>query len=936
MKRVAALLVLAAICDGSLAQAQTAPTSVTDCDRRARHEPALLESYRCYWLMARQNRAQEGASRLAAMLDADPRNHRARLYLARIEGDRGNDAAESLFRDALLGFRATGDPEGQTFTHLAFGLFLARRGRGAEADAQVAGASTVAEASGVPVLTAWAKSEAGWQAYRKGDYALGWRLFKEVEAQVFPDGPLALRASCLSGLGAMTWAMGRISESVEYQRLAADLNHQDGDFYDEARARGNLTLLAFRLAMDGEMEQEEVVTRARQALDAAIAGANPGTEARAHLYLGDLTSGPEARSHYRASVAISRRVKEVSGISLGLRGLAMNLVEAEPRDPEMAYAYAEEALQLARGSGDFFLAALASAAVAHMRWITGPREQAIADSLSALSAIEAIRDLQQDGLARARVFGGWTFAYERLAGHLLERMAGDPPLADLELAFAVTERMRARVLLDELDAAQASGIPTGPFVDQRNAILASIAQAQRALINPALPDSARSRTLSELERLELEEERFRVEIARTNPAFGVVRNPTLSTLNDLAHVLESDEAVVAFHVSARMNLDNRRTDDGSWVWVLTRAATRVYPIPDLNRLKPALALFLGLLQRRDGSDLPAARRLYQDLLGTALGELPPGIRRLVIVPDDVLNQLPFHALQSPEDREPLAARFQIFLVPSTTLWLRWKQDRVMPAEVPALALADPSLSPEGARMGAERQWALATGVPWTQLPFARKEAEFLVRHLGQDSRLFVGDEATEHRLKQTDLRRYAVLHLAAHAAIDDEHPDRSAVLLAAGSNREDGLLQPREIVALDLKSRLVVLSACRSASGAVLGGEGVMGLARAFFQAGARTVVASLWPLRDAEAADLFESFYRHLNEGHTVAAALAAAQRDRLRRGVPAAAWAGLVVLGDGDLVPIPRAASGGGVRGVTGAFGVSLLVVALVVIARRKLARS
>jgi hypothetical protein len=84
-----------------------------------------------------------------------------------------------------------------------------------------------------------------------------------------------------------------------------------------------------------------------------------------------------------------------------------------------------------------------------------------------------------------------------------------------------------------------------------------------------------------------------------------------------------------------------------------------------------------------------------------------------------------------------------------------------------------------------------------------------------------------------------------------------------------------------------------------------MGLARAFFQAGAHAVVASLWPLRDDEAEALFSSFYRHLGRGESLAAALRAAQIERIRAGAPAAAWAGLVVLGDGELVPArPRPA--------------------------------
>ena len=80
-----------------------------------------------------------------------------------------------------------------------------------------------------------------------------------------------------------------------------------------------------------------------------------------------------------------------------------------------------------------------------------------------------------------------------------------------------------------------------------------------------------------------------------------------------------------------------------------------------------------------------------------------------------------------------------------------------------------------------------------------------------------------------------------------------------------------------------------------------MSLARAFFQAGAHTVVASLWRLRDDEAADFFDRFYRHLGKGAGVAAALQDAQRELIAKGAPAAAWAGLVVLGDGDLVPLP-----------------------------------
>jgi hypothetical protein len=117
---------------------------------------------------------------------------------------------------------------------------------------------------------------------------------------------------------------------------------------------------------------------------------------------------------------------------------------------------------------------------------------------------------------------------------------------------------------------------------------------------------------------------------------------------------------------------------------------------------------------------------------------------------------------------------------------------------------------------------------------------------------------------------------------DESHPERSAILLASGDGREDGLLQAREIEALDLDGRMVVLSACQTAAGAVQSGEGVLSLARAFFEAGAHAVVGSRWPLRDADAAMLFDAFYRHLGEGASLAGGPQAHAGRSPRRGTP------------------------------------------------------
>ncbi len=182
------------------------------------------------------------------------------------------------------------------------------------------------------------------------------------------------------------------------------------------------------------------------------------------------------------------------------------------------------------------------------------------------------------------------------------------------------------------------------------------------------------------------------------------------------------------------------------------------------------------------------------------------------------------------------------------------------------------------------------------LPSARREAKELSSRFGAGTFL-TGSEARESRLKGADLSSFSVLHFATHILIDSEQPKRSGILLAGDDGDEDGWLRIDEVSNLDLSGPLIILSGCRSAAGSIVDGEGVMGLAHAFFLAGARTVIGSLWPLRDDEVAEMIEQISRGIAGGLSVAEALAQAQRHAMAEGMAADGWAGLVVLGDGDL---------------------------------------
>jgi CHAT domain-containing protein len=169
---------------------------------------------------------------------------------------------------------------------------------------------------------------------------------------------------------------------------------------------------------------------------------------------------------------------------------------------------------------------------------------------------------------------------------------------------------------------------------------------------------------------------------------------------------------------------------------------------------------------------------------------------------------------------------------------------------------------------------------------------------GWESRSLTGEDATEVVLKRLDLARFDVLHFALHSAMDREFPDRSGLVLTAhGGDREDDLLQAREILDLKLNASLVTLSSCDGATGVQEGIAGTNSLVQAFLMAGARSVVASAWQADDAFTAALMRRFYAGMHAGQTKAEALTAAQRAVLKEWGPQAApvlWAGFRLVGD------------------------------------------
>jgi CHAT domain-containing protein len=906
------------------------------CAELVRDRPEELDSYMCYWFVARGGDPAGAGRALESLLAIDPANHRARLYLAAVEADRGRPRAEALYREAADGFAAWTEPTGEVYARISLFHLLQRAERDEEAGEELRRAADIAATAGDPLLEARVQISQASAATRRGAHGEAIRLLRQAERVVFPDGPVDLRARVLFRMGYAYWAQGLMEQAVAAYTRQADLMEEAGDPYAEATARINIAVLYVRLLDRGRVQLDDVLERLETAAEMASRVGNRSAEARARLQLGRFDRSERGLAELERALALYRGIGNRRGAREVTRQLAYALWEMKPERRAESRLLLDEAIEGARSIGDLDELARGLIGKAGILHADGEREGWIDAYYRALEAIEKIRDLQPDGTVGARIFAQWAFAYSRFSGSLLDGLPTSPdPEGDLELALQITERMRARVRIDELDGAGANQVAAaGPESRRRAEILDQIAEIQNRLADTALADGERAAALDELGRLEMEEGVLRDAVARADPEFASLRSPTIPTLARIQERLASDQAILSFQLSrGRATRGSGIYGGGSWVLAITGSDARAFALPDDAELREKVGVFLGLVRRRDGSDHDAAAWLYEDLLAEALRATGPSVRRLIVIPDDSLDRLPFAALRPGGGEDPLGATLEITQAPSVTMWLLWQTgDEERSSFVPGpsvLALADPDIEGPG------EADLVRTAAPWVEglqlgsLPRARSEARSLVRAMGHDSQMLSGSAASERFLKRTDLAPYRILHFAAHAVVDYEHPDRSAVVLARGDDQEDGFLQIREIVDLDLDGRVVILSACRSASGALIRGEGTLGLARGFFRAGARAVIGNLWPLRDDDAEKLVSELSRSLGRGHSLARALAEARSSRIEAGVPTDAWAGLILIGDGEFVPHPEGRSRLEALAVPGllAFGTALLLLVAVV---------
>ena len=413
----------------------------------------------------------------------------------------------------------------------------------------------------------------------------------------------------------------------------------------------------------------------------------------------------------------------------------------------------------------------------------------------------------------------------------------------------------------------------------------------RTLLSKNLSSGQQKNLQQTLERLELEQATVRRRMSIYNAIRSSSEGSEKWSVERVQRLLPANAALLDYNMG-----------DVPAVFVLTRERFEVVRLPRPDQLRERISILFDLVSKDSGEpfgsfEVSGAHDLFADVIQPALRVVPGTTSHLIISPSGLLELLPFEALPMSPQGKFLIEQYSISYLPSASMLETLREHPAEKAAKSLLAFADPVYA-QASTSASMRGFFEDDDFVLSSLPYTRTEAGSVSSIVGSsDADVFLGPEASESRLKALDLTKYRMLHFATHAVGSRSHPDRSALVFTLGSNeREDGFLQIREIYDLRLNADLVVLSACQTASDNGPAGEGVHGLARAFFFAGARSLVASLWQVQDKPTAALMTRFYQHLRNGLSKADSLRQAKLDLIREGSHPRHWAGFVLFGESD----------------------------------------
>lgn len=665
------------------------------------------------------------------------------------------------------------------------------------------------------------------------------QLGEPVKALDFSNQALAIQrkisdkrgeALALVNLGGVLAANGDSQKALESYQQALPLLRAAADQANEAETLGDIGTLLLKRG-----EAQKARTCFEEAMDLANAASDPRRRAVNLSNLGAAWLALGERDN--ATASLTQAVSELSAIGDRMQqARALYLLARADKDSTQALGHLDQALRI--------------------------NEDIRADVLSA--------DL------RSSYFGTVLEGYDLRVNLLMSLHRQQPGGGFDRQAFETSERARARSLMDLLAEARADirqGVDPALLARDRSLHALLHAKTERQIGLLAGKHESQSEAVErEIRALATEDQELEAQIRAASPRYAALVQPQPLTLHQIRQeVLDPHSMLLEYMLG----------DDHSFLWAVTTTSFRSYLLPGRVALEDlARRAYEGLSSTNPDAAAqvtPVLQDLSRALIGPVAGQMTG--RRLMVVAPGALQYVPFGALPLPGAGTPLIASHEIVNLPSAStlaLMRRDLKDRPQASKLLAV-LADPVFSAQDPRVQGSPKTNPASAT-FNRIPSTRKEAEQILALAPRGDNLRALDfDASRSTVMSGALRQYRFIHIASHGLLNTLHPELSGIALSLVDREgrpQNGFLEMHDVYNLSLGADLVVLSACETALGKEVKGEGLVGLSRGFMYAGAPRIVASLWAVPDLSTAELMTRFYRNmLVDGMRPAAALRQAQ---------------------------------------------------------------
>lgn len=574
--------------------------------------------------------------------------------------------------------------------------------------------------------------------------------------------------------------------------------------------------------------------------------------------------------------------------------------------PSIAIQYFEQALPLSRSIMDRAAEVSFLYNIALAERAQGEPEKALAHIRQSTQIIESMRTKVVSRDLRALYFASLHQHYELYIDLLMRLDKLQPNNGFTAKAFEISEQTRARSLLDSLAEAKLNSNKSDLSLSERlvhlQRSLNAKAEYQMRLLNGKPSPEMTAQTNKEIRELSAEYDQTEAQLKAQSKRYAALSATQALRLEHIqAQIPDANTLLLEFSLG----------DEKSYLWAVSSTSISSYELPDRKTLEDAARrIYELLIARQPLPDESAAQ--YQErveladkqyweqasllsrlLLGTVKDQLPG--KRLLIVADGALHYVPFDALPTPTaasntvtepttdlNLTPLTVDHEIENLPSASVLAAVRHEGAPATSKTIAVLADPVFASDDPRVVLPLQGQPANSNPApvqgvatsrseelyiSRLPETLREAQMIVKLVSpSESRILTGFDANHDAALGPELSQFRIVHFATHGVVDPEHPALSGIILSLvdrQGNRKDGFLRLHEIYHLRLAADLVVLSACQTALGKSVKGEGLIGLTRGFMFAGSKSVLATLWKVDDEATGELMTHFYQGLLKDH-------------------------------------------------------------------------